>query len=496
MVERNENPVVPVNETVGPATIQGFGQPSLFDRTIANIRRAWLGFANANDPAALAAANPDLPAEDQARLAALMRDCLAGRGGEVSARTRAVALGEAYLALNPTGRERFLEVLARDFDIDGRALNDAMKRALAAKDGEDRRSAERALRRALEAPRVKLLSQFTALPDGIKFLVHMRAELRGLLRQRPDFAGLEADLQTLLGNWFNVGLLELRRMTWQETPAAILEKVIAYEAVHAVRDWDDLKNRLSRDRRCYGYFHPRMPDEPLIFVQVALTRSLPDKIAPLLDTQAPEQDPDQADTAVFYSISNTQAGLVGIGFGAFLIKRVVDDLTRDLPRVRTFCTLSPIPGFRAWLDGAVKREGGAILSEAERVVLAPFAADGDPARALLDVIGRRDWHRDVEIREVVRRPLMRLAVRYLTDERHSPGNGRALDPVAHFHLSNGARMERLNWLADVSPRGLEQSAGMMINYVYRLAEIESNHEAYSTAGGPRTSSALRALGRA
>ena len=323
----------------------------------------------------------------------------------------------------------------------------------------------------------------------------MRAELRGLLRQRPDSAGLEADLQALLAQWFNVGLLELRRMTWEETPAAIPEKVIAYEAVHAVRDWDDLKSRLSRDRRCYGYFHPRMPDEPLIFVQVALTRSMPDKIAPLLDTQAPEQDPDEADTAVFYSISNTQAGLVGIGFGAFLIKRVVDALTRDLPRVRTFCTLSPIPGFRTWLEGAVKRSGGDILSEAERVVLAPFAADGDPARALLEVIGRRDWHRDVEIREVVRRPMMRLAVRYLAEERHRPGNGRALDPVAHFHLSNGARMERLNWLADVSARGLEQSAGMMINYVYRLTEIESNHEAYSTVEGPRTSSSLRALAR-
>jgi malonyl-CoA decarboxylase len=461
---------------------------SVLDRTLNNLRTAWRDIAESARSAIGAPLRPELSGEDSERLREQMRNCLDGRGGEVSARARAADLGRTYLALNATGRERFLRILAENFDVDRVAI-DACCAELASATGAERARAERALRRALEAPRVKLLTQFNALPEGVKFLVDMRAELMALSRNDATLGALEQDLKALLAHWFDIGFLELRRITW-EAPASLLEKLIVYEAVHEIRGWTDLKNRLEADRRCFAFFHPRMPDEPLIFVEVALTRGISDSVAPLLDESAPLGDPASADTAIFYSISNCQKGLAGISFGNFLIKRVVDSLAAELPRLKTFATLSPSPGFRRWLDEQLAIDEDGLLTATERRTI-----HAQPGRAgkggFRELLAAPDWQEDEAAAEALREPLLRLCARYLMLEKTS--TGRVRDPVAHFHLSNGARLERLNWAADLSSKGLQQSAGIMINYLYRLSEIEDNHETYTDEGRIAASPQLRNL---
>jgi malonyl-CoA decarboxylase len=433
---------------------------------------------------------PELPADDAEWLRAQMRDCLQGRGGEVSARARAAALGRSYLGLNGEGRGNFLHILAEEFGTDRARVDAAMADVAAAATAAERLTAEQALRDALVGPRLRLLTQFNGLPEGVKFLVDMRAELLPLVCGNVAMQALESDLKELLASWFDLGFLELARITWR-SPALLLEKLMAYEAVHVIRGWQDLKNRLDSDRRLYAFFHPRMPDEPLIFIEVALVRGWAGDIHELLDEHAPVGDPVKADTAIFYSISNAQKGLVGISFGNFLIKRVVDSLSHEFPNLRRFATLSPVPGFGAWLSA---RPDDDLLTAAEQRDLE--AVVGKPAGSggslLKDVLSDA-WVGDAAVAESVKAPLMRLCARYLTETR--VGSGRALDPVAHFHLSNGARLERLNWLADTSPKGLAQSAGMMVNYLYKLSEIETNHEAYTGQGRLVVSSAIRSLGR-
>jgi malonyl-CoA decarboxylase len=302
-------------------------------------------------------------------------------------------------------------------------------------------------------------------------------------------SALEADLKQLLAGWFDIGFLELRRITW-ESPAALLEKLSAYEAVHEVRSWSDLKNRLDSDRRCFAFFHPRMPDEPLIFVEVALVDGLAGNIQTLLDEQAPVGDSRAADTAIFYSISNAQKGLVGISFGGFLIKRVVDQISAEFPRLKNFATLSPLPGFRAWLDGRLAAMDD-ILKPAEQKALSAVARESPKGVTLKELMATHDWAKTPAVAAALQPPLLRLAAQYLLTAKRE--DGRALDPVTHFHLSNGARVERINWLADTSPKGLAQSAGMMVNYLYRTADIEANHEAYTGEGVVAASSEVRAL---
>lgn len=435
--------------------------PTLLNRTLAGLRSAMLGLipGDAYEP------KPDLPGSDADVLRNRLADCLAARGGEVSARTRAAELGQAYLLLDDTGRRRFLRILAEEFDRDGDAL-DAVLAAVSGAPDDDRPAAEQALRDALTPPRIRLLRQFNALENGVKFLVDLRTDLLRFADRAPSLAGLEADLKGLLADWFDVGFLELRRMDWN-APAALLEKLIAYEAVHEIRDWQDLKNRLDSDRRCYAFFHPNMPDEPVIFVEVALVTGLAGNVQTLLDKDQPVGDPSRADTAVFYSISNTQRGLAGIALGDFLIKRVVEHLRAELPNLKHFATLSPIPGFRRWLER-------------------------NPDPVVDRNLERDDWWRDSALAESIRVPAMRAAARYLVGLRD---DGRANDPVAHFHLSNGARVERLRWLADTSRNGIAQSAGMMVNYLYRLDRIETNHERYSGEGRVAASSEIRSLAK-
>ena len=461
----------------------------VFDRTLTNLRSAWREIAESARGVLAGVPRPEISADDADRLRQQMLSCLDGRGGEVTARARAADLGRTYLSLDADGRERFLRLLAGEFDVDRREI-DRCCRALISASGTDQRAAtERALRAALEPPRITLLRKFNALPEGVKFLVDQRAELIELGQRDPLVAGLEEDLKRLLANWFDIGFLELKRITW-ESPAALLEKLMAYEAVHEIRGWTDLKNRLDADRRCFAFFHPRMPDEPLIFVEVALVSGMTGDIHALLDEAAPIGDPQSADTAIFYSISNCQRGLDGISFGDFLIKRVVDALATELPRLRVFATLSPAPGFRSWLGRQGGPANGDLLLPAERTAIEALG-EGVSERDLLALLDR---YADPRIATVLRDPLIRLCARYLLRER-TP-TGRALDPVAHFHLSNGARVERLNWLGDTSPKGLHQSAGIMVNYLYRLSDIEANHEAYRGEGRVAASSAIRNLVRA
>ena len=466
----------------------------VFDRALTNLRSAWREIALSARGVLTGAPRPDSPEDDAARLRQQMLSCLDGRGGEVTARARAAELGRTYLALNPAGRERFLRLLASEFDTDHEAVDRRCVALAAAIGTAERIAAERALRAALLPPRVTLLRQFNALPEGVKFLVDRRDELIAIANSDPVLRGLADDLRDVLADWFDIGFLELRRITW-DAPASLLEKLMAYEAVHEIRGWTDLKNRLEADRRCFAFFHPRMPDEPLIFVEVALVSGIAGNIDTLLDEAAPIGNPQAADTAIFYSISNCQRGLVGISFGDFLIKRVVDALAAELPRLKTFATLSPLPGFRAWLAAEAERGTLLLPSEAravDAVCVGMNAAGLDDA--LLHLLDRPEWVDDARIAAALREPLLRLAARYLLQAR-AP-SGRALDPVAHFHLSNGARVEQLDWLGDRSPKGLQQSAGMMVNYLYRLGDIEANHEAYRGEGRVAASSAVRGLVRA
>lgn len=450
---------------------------NFFDRTLDKLLSAWRGIAGeseAREPA------------DVRKLRARIRDCLGGKGGEVSARARTAALGYDYLQLDQTGRETFLRILAEDFDADYKAVDAAAGQLLDASGKQAKREASIALARAMESPARRLLTQFNTLPDGVKFLVDMRAELLPLARQDPAFVALLDDLTSLLRSWFDIGFLNLEVINW-DSPASLLEKLIAYEAVHEIHDWTDLKNRLDSDRRCFAYMHPRMPEEPIIFVEVALTKGIAGNIQTLLDPDAPLLDPEDADTAVFYSISNAQKGLAGIGFGNFLIKRVVQELLKEFPHLSTFATLSPIPGFRKWL---VDQPLDGLLTAAEKKALPKRVDGGQHPEALTR---NPDWFRNKSLARALEKPMTRLCARYLLTEKK--GSGRVVDPVEHFHLSNGARVERINWLGDTSANGMRQSAGLMVNYLYDLDHIDDNHEAYTGEGKVAAASALKTLAK-
>lgn len=366
-----------------------------------------------------------LPEGAPDELERLLAECRDGGGGEISVRERAARFAAAYRAAGREARAAILALISHEIVPDARAL----EAALDAMDAGDLR-AEAALRKALDAPRAKFFAQFNLLPEGVKFLVDLRADLLAFLEREPALEVLRVELDQLLESWFDPGFLELRRITWQ-SPALVLEKLIAYEAVHRIESWDDLKNRLDRDRRCYAFFHPRMPNEPLIFVEIALSKGLPESVQLLLDPAAPVGEAQAADTAVFYSISNAQKGLRGISLGNLLLKRVIADLQKDLPGLKVFATLSPIPGFRRWLERT---------------------APGEHERERLE----------------------QLCARYLVE-------GKA-DPVSQFHLANGARLDGIFWGADASERGQAQSLGMMASYRYDPDEVDRNHDEFLKTG--------------
>ena len=466
----------------------------MLDWSLSSLRRSWQDLTAATRVRLTGSVRPDLPEEDLARIRRQIGDCLEGRGGEVSRRARAADLGRTYLNLNAEGRRRFLQLLASDYGVEQEALGEAVAawQSLAPDaDSGERFAAETRLREALTAPRVKLLAQFNELPRGVQFLVDLRAELRGLIHGDPNLRGLDSDLKALFISWFDPGFLELRQITW-DAPATLIEKLARYEAVHRIRSWRDIKHRLASDRRCYAFFHLQMPDEPLIYVWVALVKGMADNVQRLLDVRTPADNPREADAAIFYSISNAQRGLAGVSFGNFLIKRVMNDLLKDFPRLKTFATLSPIPDFRRWFREQCEAEEPLLLASEHKALTALEPETEDPEAVFTRQLALDGWHRRPKVVEAVKPPLLRLGARYLTQARRGE---RARDRVAHFHLSNGARMERLNWLADTSANGLEQSFGMMINYLYREDHIEANHEAYTGEGRIVMSSGVKGLAR-
>jgi malonyl-CoA decarboxylase len=405
-----------------------------------------------------------------------IRACVEGHEGEASTRARVAQLATTYVALSEVSRLAVLSMIVAELGTPEERAVEAASRILDASTSGERAEAIHAARAALEAPWVKLLSQFNTLPDGVKFLVDLRADLLSFADDRPELERLEKDLKQLLTSWFDVGFLELQRVTW-DSPASLLEKLARSEAVHTVSGWDDLKNRLDPDRRFFAFFHPRMPAEPLIFLQVALVHGLATEIAPLLDPDAPLTDAAEADTAIFYSISSVQPGLVGISFGGYLIKQVVDQLKIELPRLRTFATLSPIPGFGAWLESELAAGRMQPKPDQREQLIALTEA---PEAKLPE--------------ESLKTPLLQLCADYLLNARRP--DGRARDTVANFHLANGARIERINWLADTSAEGRRAALGLMVNYLYRLDEIEANHRAYAGDHAIAASSAVEQLARA
>jgi malonyl-CoA decarboxylase len=397
-------------------------------------------------PAAKTGSKPD---RHTRRTVALCHALLSERG-EASGEALAREALAAYRMLSGPALPAFFDVLAEEFSPDPEAVGEAADAY--------RQDASQAnlirLQHVAEPPRQELFRRLNGANGGTAALVEMRRRVLRELKAQPHWAGIEADIAHLLRSWFNRGFLSLQRIDWR-TPALVLEKLMQYEAVHEIQGWRDLRRRLESDRRCFAFFHPALPDEPIIFIEVALTKGMSAQVQPLLDPDSPVVDPAGADTAIFYSITNCQEGLRGISFGNFLIKQVAEDLGREFPRVKTFATLSPIPGFRDWLgDTAATRED-----------LAEFA----------DAPAANDWIERAGPDTRLRAELMRLCAYYL---QHAKLNGEPADAVARFHLGNGARVERINWLADSSKTGMARSAGLMVNYVYRLKEVERNHEAY------------------
>jgi malonyl-CoA decarboxylase len=379
--------------------------------------------------------------------------------GEASGALLARELHGVLRTLDAGERHGFQRYLATEFQPDTAALRIAAERYLADTTAE----AAAALAQAADPPRQELLRRMNMAPGGTGTLIAMRSEITAHLRHDPELKLLDADLKHLFASWFNCGFLELRRIDWQ-SPAAVLEKLIAYEAVHAIKGWDDLRRRLAPDRRCFAFFHPALPGEPLIFVEVALVEGLATSMPPLL-SQDVEEDTARAqatgaDAAIFYSISNCQDGLRGVSFGNFLIKQVVEELRAEFPQLERFSTLSPAPGFRRWLTQQL-------------------AEESNPDAALLPKFARDDWWDDPEQSEPLRAALMRLCATYLT---RPPSPGNRIDPVARFHLGNGARLERINWLGNTELRAIQESFGIMVNYLYDHDSIENNHEAFVRGG--------------
>lgn len=404
---------------------------------------------------------------------ALIRLCvtLLESDGEASRVALAADILSRWRAMGEGVRLQFLVALADGFAPD----RDRLDKAIDAYRANPNVKTLSELQAAAEPPRREVLRRLNLAPQGTEALVRMREALFAGKAQHPVLEALDADFVHLFVSWFNRGFLVLQRIDWT-SPANILEKIIRYEAVHEIRDWSDLRLRLEpSDRRCFAFFHPQMVDEPLIFVEVALARDIPGDISSLLAEDREPIEASRAKTAVFYSISNCQKGLAGIAFGDFLIKQVVEELQKALPGLTTFVTLSPVPGFAAWLkqQRALGDEG--LLDDAQRRGLAE--------------LDQPEWWTDEALSAQLRPCLLSAAAVYFVKAKAS--SGKPVDPVARFHLGNGAALHQLNFLGDRSDRGLQQSHGLMVNYLYRLADIETNHERFVTRGEVATSAAVR-----
>ncbi len=437
------------------------------------------------------------PRELRARLDEL-RAIIDPHISEVEGGRRALELARWYGNATAAQQYDLWLLMSEQFVADPRALKLAQAGLARAVGTPDEAAAEVTFRRATVSPRRRLLQRFSAYRGGIRFLVDVRAQLLPFLKTDKRLLALDVEMEYMFSTWFDVGFLELRRISW-DSPASLIEKLIKYEAVHDIRSWADVKNRLDSDRRCYGFFHPNLPDEPLIFVEVALGDAMPSNITPLLDETAEAANPDSATVACFYSISNTQSGLRGVSFGDSLIKRVVESLKQEFPRLKMFVTLSPIPGFHAWLGKKaaemLMRLDAKALQQLSRGLAAGSATLADPANPgtpsqLADRLrAAADDAPGLGSEVAVRQMLLRCAAHYLSEQ--TP-DGKPLDPVARFHLGNGARVERLNWAGDPSAKGQRQSCGIMVNYLYDLKRLDA-HRAGLEKGKIAVSSAVERL---
>jgi malonyl-CoA decarboxylase len=386
---------------------------------------------------------------------------------EVEGGRRAKRVANWYQQAAPEQKRECWLLMSEQFMADPILAKNAQAKYAAAVGTAEEAVAEVRLRKSTVSPRRRLLQRFSVFPEGIQFLVNMRAELLPFLKSDKRLLALDAEMEYMFSTWFDVGFLELQRISW-DSPASLIEKLIKYEAVHDIKSWADVKNRLDSDRRCYGFFHPRLPDEPLIFVEVALLHDMAGCITPLLDESADAEDLNKATTAIFYSISNTQTGLRGVSFGDSLIKTVVETLKLEFPRLKTFATLSPIPGFRAWLaKNAVtmmeQLDEKALLNLGKAVGFQPPTAD--------HFLFALDRVSELDVKSPISQTLLSCAAHYLGREQR---DGEPVDPVARFHLGNGARIERLNWAGDTSGKGMKQSHGLMVNYLYDLKRLDKH----------------------
>lgn len=474
------------------------------------IMRLWRRLVGTADATSANASAEPLDKRQWQKIDALLQEATSRADSDTRVRARARRLLDAYQKANAQDRLAFMLRLAQGFHIDEAALEVAIahwQQASRSGNAADKLHAQTRLAQTLESPRMHILRQFNLLPAGIEALVRMRAELLSLREHQQALQPLESDLLRLLTLWFDAGFLELQRIGWS-SPASLLEKVIRYEAVHEIKSWDDLRNRLDSDRRCYAFFHGRMPEEPLIFVEVALVQSLASSVQALLDEAQPTNDPTQATTAIFYSISNAQPGLRGVSMGEFLIKRVVEQLTHEFPKLQTFATLSPVPGFGQWLrtqlaDAAYVQQLPAIAQRAlaDHATAAPTdtstdaaapAATADTAyerlQTLLATHEANAHPREEEA--ALKQWLMGECAHYLLMQKRKQ---EPLDAVARFHFGNGASLQQINWMGDSSAKGLRQSLGLMVNYLYRLDAIDEQYHAYARQGLLAHSSEVKKL---
>lgn len=370
---------------------------------------------------------------DNRKMRELLRD-LTVESSEMSALNLARQILARYSEADAVQIHAFFSTLAAEFDLEPSDVSAALK---AYSENSDK-SSYRAFAYAAEPPRQEIVRRLNQVPGATALLVRMRADLLNVLKSDPTLGPVDEDFQHLFKSWFNRGFLVLRPITWQ-SPANILEKIIEYEAVHAIDNWDALRARLAPDdRRCFAFFHPAMPDEPLIFVEVALTKGIPGSIQDLLSTDREALSLNQINSAVFYSISNCQKGLAGISFGNSLIKQVATQLTQEIPNLSSFVTLSPIPGLANWMDTQ--------------------GLSGDLS--------------NTELRA--------LAAHYLLNAKGK--SNRPLDQVERFHLNNGAMVYDIHPRGDLSPKGNTQSRGAMVNYLYEMTRVAENHEKFAAKG--------------
>ena len=395
--------------------------------------------------------------EPLARLCQLFLD---GKG-EAAAMVIGQEIIERFESAEPEEQRAFFEFLLDEYGYRFESIDAAIEDYLASPG----QAVARKLASSLKTTRRSFFQALNAVPGGTRAIVNMRATLARFFADDPELELVDKDIAILLENWFNRGFLELREINW-ETPAFILEKLIAYEAVHEIDGWNDLRRRLAHDRRCFAFFHPAMPDEPLIFVEVALLNEMASSVQALLGQSVPEETDDfQPSTAIFYSISNCQAGLRGITFGNFLIKQVVEELGASMPHIKQYATLSPVPGFYKWLQRALAKREVSWLEEQDYETINSLLSQGD-------------WHEHEPTCATLEPLLKKLASYYFLHVKHARSY-KPFDPVARFHLGNGARLERINFLGDTSEKGLKESCGLLVNYLYEEKSLASNHEAYA-----------------